>query len=160
MADLTTAEVWRYLEKGSFAVLSEVTPAGEPRSSGVLYACLDRRLYVLVAPDSWKAKHLAAHGEVAMTIPVRRGGILALLFPIPPATINLHGEAIVHPPGDFDVPDGLASLAPKERLDSGSIVEVRPVGRFLTYGLGVSLMGMRDTAAARAHVSVDAAGTR
>jgi hypothetical protein len=154
--DLSTDEVWRHIEKGSFAVLSEVTPAGEPRSSGVLYSCLDRRLYVLVSPDSWKARHLAASGKVAMTIPVRRGGLLALLFPIPPATINLHGEAIVHPPGQFEVPDRLASLAPKERLASGCVVEVRPVGRFLTYGLGVSLTGMRDTTAARGHVPVGA----
>jgi hypothetical protein len=157
--DLSPDQVWRQIEKGSFAVLSEVTSAGEPRSSGVLYTCLDRRLYVLVAPDSWKARHLSARGKVAMTIPVRRGGLLTLLFPIPPATINLHGEAIVHPPGAFEVPERLGSLAPAERLASGCIVEIRPVGRFLTYGIGVSLMRMRDIAASHAHVPVGADAT-
>ena len=36
-ARLTTKQVWHQVAKGSFAVLSYVTPAGEPRSSGVLY---------------------------------------------------------------------------------------------------------------------------
>jgi hypothetical protein len=94
-----------------------------------------------------------------MTIPVRRGGLLALVLPIPSATINLHGEAIVHPPGEFAVPKQLASMAPTERLASGCVVEIRPVGRLLTYGLGVSLAGMRDTAAARGHVPVGVMAT-
>jgi hypothetical protein len=64
-ARLTTEQVWRQLAKASFAVLSYVTPAGEPRSSGVLYKTVGRRLYIVTAPDSWKARHVAASGRVA-----------------------------------------------------------------------------------------------
>ena len=96
-ARLTTKQVWHQVAKGSFAVLSYVTPAGEPRSSGVLYTTIGRRLYVAVAPDSWKARHVAASGRVAVTVPVRRGGLLSLVAPIPPATISFHATAIVHP---------------------------------------------------------------
>jgi hypothetical protein len=41
----TTDQVWRHLAKASFAVIGHVTPAGEPRSSGVVYAVLGRRTW-------------------------------------------------------------------------------------------------------------------
>lgn len=51
---LTSEEVWRVVARASFAVLTHVTPAGEPRSSGVVYKASGRRLVVAVAPGSWK----------------------------------------------------------------------------------------------------------
>lgn len=154
---LTSDQVWRELAMASFAVVSHVTPEGAPRSSGVVYAVAGRRLYVAVAPDSWKARHLSSSGRVAVTVPVRRGGVLSLLLPIPPATISFHGTAVVHPAGS---PEGhvplkaLESLLPAERRASCAVVEIVPEGRFLTYGVGVPLMQMRNPAAARAHVPV------
>ena len=96
---LTSEQVWRAIARASFAVLSHVTPAGEPRSSGVVYKAAGRRLVVAVAPGRWKARHIAADGRVAVTVLVRRGGILSLVMPIPPATISFHGTAAVHPAG-------------------------------------------------------------
>jgi hypothetical protein len=153
---LTSEQVWRALAKASFAVVSHVTPTGAPRSSGVVYAVAGRRLYVAVAPDSWKARHIAVSGQVAVTVPVRRGGILSLLFPIPPAMVSFHGAAIVHPPGSLESKalEGLEHLLPAERRASCTVVEIVPEGRFLTYGVGVPLMRMRDPAAARARVPV------
>src|SRR5512132_550343 len=95
-ARLTSEQVWQQLAKASFAVLSHLTLAGEPRSSGVVYKLVGRRLYIATAPDSWKAQHIARNGRVAVTVPVRRGGILSLVAAIPPATITFHGAAIVH----------------------------------------------------------------
>lgn len=37
---LSGQEVWRELAKTSFLVISFVTPAGEPRSAGVMYTVL------------------------------------------------------------------------------------------------------------------------
>ena len=65
----TGEQVWRALHGASFAVLGYVTPSGSPRSSGVLYTTLGRRLYVAVAPGSWKAKHVAESGAVSVTVP-------------------------------------------------------------------------------------------
>jgi len=48
-----------------------------------VYTVVGRRLYVAVSPDSWKAKHIAITGQVAVTVPVRRGVVLSLLVPIP-----------------------------------------------------------------------------
>jgi Pyridoxamine 5'-phosphate oxidase len=81
---LTSEQVWQAVARASFAVLSHVTPAGEPRSSSVVYKVFGRRLVVAVAPASWKAQHIAADGRVAVTVLVRRGGILSLVAPIPP----------------------------------------------------------------------------
>jgi hypothetical protein len=156
-AHLTSEQVWRALARASFAVVSYVTPAGEPRSSGVVYATDGRRLYVAVASDSWKARHIAANGRVAVTVPVRRGGLLSLLFPIPPATVSFHGTAVVLPAGPVAgraVPEQLASLLPPERKASSCILEILPEGQFMVYGLGVSLTRMRNPAAARARLPV------
>jgi Pyridoxamine 5'-phosphate oxidase len=159
MARVTTEEIWHKVAKASFAVLSHVTPAGEPRSSGVVYQAVGRRLYVAVAPDSWKARHIAANQRVAVTVPVRRGGILSLVAPIPPATVSFHATAVVHPAGSLTVHPlltKLASLLPAQRRASACLVEVIPEGAFLTYGVGVSLAKMRTPAVARARVPVTA----
>jgi len=156
-ARLTTEQVWHQIAKASFAILSYVTPAGQPRSSGVVYKVIERRLYVAVAPGSWKARHIAATGRIAVTVPVRRGGLLSFVAPIPPATISFHGAAIVHPAGSPRVRSllqELGSLIPTERRASACIVEVVAEGAFVTYGLGVPLRRMRDPAAAQARVAV------
>ena len=154
---LTSEQVWQAVTRASFAVLSHVTPAGEPRSSGVVYKASGRRLVVAVAPGSWKARHVAADGRVAVTVPVRRGGVLSLVAPIPPATISFHGTAVVHPAGSPRARlllDELGSLVPAKRRSSACVIEIIPAGAFRTYGIGVSLRTMLNPAAAQARVPV------
>jgi hypothetical protein len=128
----------------------------------VVYKTVGRRLYIAVAPDSWKARHIAASGRVAVTVPVRRGGLLSLVTPIPPATISFHANAIVHQadsPQVRSVLKELASLLPAERQASARILEVIPEGSFVTYGVGVALTQLRDPAAAGARVPVTQEGS-
>ena len=147
---------------GQAAKLDPVPPTSLPRVPSdpgrpPLPAAAAGRLYVSVAPDGWKARHIAADGRVAATVPVRPGGILSLVAPIPPATISFHGTAVVHPAGSPEVgalSEALGSLLPAERRASASIVEVAPQGAFLTYGVGVPLLKMRTPATARARVPV------
>ncbi len=90
-------------------------------------------------------------------MPVRRGGLLSLLAPIPPATITFHARATVHPAGSLDVGSvskELERLIPEARKAGSCIIELVPEGRFLTYGIGVSLMDMRDPVRALARVPV------
>ena len=160
-ARLTTEQVWHQIAQASFAVIGYVTPAGEPRSSGVVYKSIGRRLYVAVALDSWKVWHLAASRRVAVTVPVRRGGLLSLVAPIPPATVSFHASAVVYPAGSPEarfLAKELGSLLPGERQASACLIEVVPEGAFVTYGLGVSLSKLRDPAAARARVPVRSEG--
>jgi hypothetical protein len=154
---LTSEQVWRALAKASFAVLGYVTPSGEPRSSGVVCRAIGRRLYVAVAADSWKARHVGASGRVSVTVPVCRGWILSLALPIPPATITFHGTAIVHQAGSPETHallKELGSLIPAERRATGWVIEIVPEGEFLTYALGVPLRKMGNPAASLARVPV------
>ena len=154
---LTTERVWHQIEKASFAVISYVTPAGRPRSSGVGFAAQGRRLYVVTAAASWKARQLSDGDEVAVTVPICRGGLLSLVAPIPPATVSFHATVTVHPAGSFSlesVPEELVSHLPAERRRDGCLLELVPGGDFLAYGLGVSLLGMTKPQAALAHVPV------
>ncbi len=154
---VSSQDVWQALAKASFAVVSHVNDAGEPRSSGVVYGAVDRRLYVAVAADGWKARQIVTDQEVAVTVPVRRGGLLSLLLPIPPATITFQAKATVHPAGSLDigsVSKELEKLVPEARKAGSCIIELAPEGRFLTYGIGVSLMDMRDPALALSRVPV------
>lgn len=154
---VTTDLVWRHLEAASFAVVGYVTPAGEPRSSGVIYKTIGKRLYTVVAPDSWKARHIAARNHVSVTVPVHRGGVLALVAPIPPATISFHASAVVHLPGSVELAPiykELGSLLPEDRKDAGVVIELIPEGRFLTYGVGIPLIDMQKPELARATVPV------
>lgn len=53
-----------------------------------------------------------------------------------------------------EVLEHLASLLPVERRNTSHIVEIRPEGWFVTYGIGVSLMTMRHPALVRSRVPV------
>jgi hypothetical protein len=160
---LSTEEVWREIASRSFLVLSYVTPSGDPRSAGVMYTAIGRKLYIVTGADSWKARHITSDGRVAVTVPVRRGGILSLVAPIPPATISFHAAAMVHGPDSAAVRpivERLGALLPPERRASVAVIEVIPDGTFTTYGVGVPLSKMRDTEAARARVPVTSEGSR
>lgn len=92
-----------------------------------------------------------------MTVPVRRGGLLSLVVPIPPATISFHGSAVVHradAPRVRPLLGELKSLLPDERREHAVVIQVTPKDTFVTYGIGVSLTRMRDPAAAGARVAV------
>ncbi len=154
---LTSEAVWKVLSKASFAVLGHCNASGEPRSSGVVYGTAEGRLYVAVAPDSLKARHCATCPEMSLTVPVRKGGLLTLLFPIPPATISFQAKATLHAPGSLDlksISPKLARLLPPGNESSAAVIELEPVGSFLTFGIGVSLMDMRIPAKSRARVPV------
>jgi hypothetical protein len=89
-----------------------------------------------------------------VTVPVRRGGLLSLFFPIPPATISFHATVTVHPADSItrsSLPKPLQRLLPPAGDSPICMLELAPEGQFLTYGIGVSLMEMRNPTIARSH---------
>ena len=95
--------------------MSHVTASGEPRSSGVVYGTDGGRILVVVAASSWKARTITDGQLVSLTVPVRRGGILSMLFPIPPAAISFRARAQVGEPCMLDrnsLPKHFARLLP------------------------------------------------
>lgn len=158
MAEVTTAQVWAEIEKNLFAVLGMVTPQNESRTVGIVYIARDRRLYIASDADAWKVKHIAGNPNVSLTVPIHKGIPLLPMIKIPAATITFAGLAEVLLPAEAD-PETLRALyrglADDEALMADSrVIAVTPVGDFLTYGVGVSLMGMRDTKAARGRAPV------
>ena len=109
------------------------------------------------------ARHVGTSGRVSVTVPVRRGWTLSLTLPIPPATITLHGTAIVHRTG-FSQTDallkGLGSLILAGRRATGWVIEIVSDREFLTCALGVPLRQMSNPAAALARVPAARGGPR
>ncbi len=156
-AHIAPERVWKEVGKQSFMILSHVTPAGQPRSSGVVYRAMGHRLYVVVGSDSLKARQIAEGQRVALTIPVRRGGPLSLVVPLPPGTISFHARVSALRTGaDFDITtvSKVFKLMPADERRTTVVLELEPECEFMTWGVGVSLRKLSDPVGARAHVAV------
>lgn len=158
--ELTTEQVWQVIEKELFAVLGMVTAKGEARTVGIVYVVRDRKLYIGTDQDSWKARHVDANPHVSLTIPIAKRIPVMPWIKIPSATITFCGEARVLPAGETPTEILQAvfrGMAEDEELVATScLIEVTPVKEFITYGVGVSLMQMRDPKKARGRVAVGA----
>lgn len=149
----TADEIWPYIEKWPFAVVGFVTPGGEPRAAGVMYKVKDRELYVVTGPDTWKAKHIKATPNVVVTVTVQRLPIR--IRQAPPAVITFPGDATVVPIGEVDADLQADLLRGVDHMeDEMCVIRIRPTGRFVTYGIGVPLMKMRNPEASIARVPV------
>ncbi len=157
-ANLTTEQVWRELEKRSFAVLGFVTARGEARTAGIVYVVRDRQLYITTGRHSWKARHIATNPHVSLTVTIPKRIPFVPWVHIPAATITFQGVASVYaieevPP---EIPRALLrglDLGAEARNEI-SVIRVRPAGEFVTYGVGVSLPVMRRPEAARGRAAV------
>ncbi len=142
----TTEQVWHEVSKGSFLVLGFNTAAGKPRSAGLVYAEADRHLYVEVHPGSLKAREIHDGQQVSITILVRRGGLLSMVMPIPPGAISFHARVVAHPLGAIDLGTMSKTFAalPEDVRKNSIVFELVPEGDFVTFGIGMSLMEMKD----------------
>jgi hypothetical protein len=159
---LTSDQVWQAIEKEVFAVLGMVTDKGEARTVGIVYIPRNRKLYIGTDKNAWKVRHVSANPHVSMTIPIAKRIPLLPWIKIPSATITFCGEARVLPAQETP-PEILQAVfrgmaEDDERVVASCLIEVTPVKEFITYGVGVSLMEMRDPKKARGRVSVDAEG--
>ena len=141
------------MEKRLFAVLSYVTPKGQARSAGIVYVVKNRVLYIGTDTHSWKAKHIALNPNVAINVTIAKRIPFMPWIKIPDATIAFSATARVLPVDETD-PDIIDALLkgmvedPKIR-ETTCVLEVEPAGDFVTYGVGVPLLDMRDPKKAR-----------
>lgn len=158
MTQLTTDQVWLAIEKELFAVIGMVTASHEARTVGVVYVVRDRKLYLSTGKTAWKARHISANPHVSMTIPIAKRIPLMPWIKIPAATITFHGTARLLETRDTP-PDLLQAVFrdlanDKEVMASSCLIEVTPVKEFITYGVGIPLMQMRDPEKARGRAPV------
>ncbi len=157
-APISSDLVWNEIANRNFAVLSYVTPHGEARSAGIVYVVRNRKLYIQVANDSWKAKYIRRNPNVALNVTIPKRIPFIPWIKIPQATIAFRGTARMIDAQDAD-DDVLAALTGATRHDADDltdlcIIEVTPGGHFATYGVGVSLLDMRAPEKARGRVAV------
>jgi hypothetical protein len=155
---LSPEQVWPAIEKELFAVLGMVTASGQARTVGIVYVVRDRKLFIATGQDTWKARHIAANPHVSITIPIAKRIPIMPWIKIPAATITFSGVARVLPAQD--APPDLLRAVFRQMADDAAMVadscliEVTPEGDFITYGVGVSLMQMRDPEQARGRAPV------
>lgn len=150
----TPEEIWKEIEDWPFAVLGFVTSKGEPRAAGILYIVRDRKLYITSGSEAWKVRHIAANPSVSVTVTVQR--LPVRIRQVPPAVITFSGRATIYPIEDASPllrPHLLKGVNPHQ-LESLSVIEIEPVGRFVTYGIGIPAMQMRHPEKSIARVPV------
>lgn len=157
-ASITANQVWEELERQLFAVIGMVTASGQARTAGVVYVVRDRSLYIATGREAWKAKHIAKHPQVSLTVTIPKRIPLMPWIKIPSATITFQGEASIHRLEDVDpgIHEALISDLEVDRdfVADACVIQVRPKGRFLTYGVGVPLPTMRRPHEAGARVPI------
>ena len=158
MAEVSTEQVWQEIEKQLFAVLGMVTASGEARTVGIVYIARDHTLYIASMKPAWKVRHIQQNPNVSMTILIPKRIPLIPWIKIPPATITFSGLAQVLDPEDVssDIVQALfrGMETSPETSKPFAVIEVTPHKDFVTYGVGVSLMAMRDTENAGGRVAV------
>ena len=155
---LTSEQVWQAIEKEVFAVLGMTTIKCESRTAGIVYIVKNRRLYIASGEDAWKVKHIAQNPHVSLTIPVHKSIFFMPWVKIPAATITFSGTAKILDPQETPT-EILQALfrgmeSDRDLMEGSCLIEVTPEKEFLTYGIGISLMQMRDPDKARGRVPV------
>lgn len=145
---LTTDQVWKEIENNLFAVLGMVTRKGEARTVGIVYVVDGCKFYIGSQKAAWKVKHIAHNPGVSLTIPIAKRIALMPWIKIPAATITLSGTANLRENSEVK-PQVLQKLyrdmvKDENAMAASCVIEVIPEREFLTYGVGVSLLEMRD----------------
>jgi nitroimidazol reductase NimA-like FMN-containing flavoprotein (pyridoxamine 5'-phosphate oxidase superfamily) len=155
---LGSEQVWEAINKELFAVVGMVTAKQEARTAGVVYVARDHKLYFTTGRDTWKTRHIIANPCVSVTIPIAKRVPVMPWLKIPQATITFQGVARVLA-ADEATPELLQALFRDKMSDAALVegsclIEITPVGEFVTYGVGIPLMDMREPEKARGRAPV------
>jgi len=155
---LSSEIVWKALEKELFAVLGVATEKGESRTSGIVYIVHEKKIYIAARKSAWKVRHIRTHAGVSLTVPIHKQIPFMPWVRIPAATITFCGEAVILQPQDLseDILYALLRTTAQDEkvLAEMAVIEVRPVGEFVTYGIGIPMIAMRDPKKARGRAPV------
>lgn len=157
-AQITSNIVWDELQKELFAVLGMVTAKGESRTAGIVYIVHNRKLYIATGTEAWKTKHIRNNPNVSITVPIAKRIPIMPWIKIPAATITFSGKAKVNNAREVNKEILRAILRgnaeDEDMLATMSVIEIEPIGDFITYGVGIRLMEMRHPETARGRVPV------
>jgi nitroimidazol reductase NimA-like FMN-containing flavoprotein (pyridoxamine 5'-phosphate oxidase superfamily) len=158
MTTLSTEQVWKEIDDNLFGVLGMVTIKNEARTVGIVYIVHDGKLYISSQKSAWKVHHIAQNPHVSLTIPISKRIPFVPWVKIPAATITFSAEAqvLAHDEVSAEVLSALYRDVVKdtEQMAASCVIEVTPVGEFITYGIGMPLTQMRFPEKARGRVAV------
>ncbi len=156
--ELSSQQVWQAVEKEIFAVLGFVTANGEARTVGVVYVARGKKVYIATGKDTWKARYIENNPHVSLTVTIPKRIPFMPFIKIPAATITFSGIAEVVDTGKVGAEVRNVLLrgleTDSELLATMCIIEMQPVGDFITYGVGVPMMTMRHPEQARGRAPV------
>ncbi len=156
--ELSSEQVWVEEKKEIFAVLGMVTAKGAARTIGIVYDVHEHKVYIATGKDTWKARHIRGNPHVSITVTIPKRIPFLPWIKIPAATITFSGLGTVLNPDQVgkgvlhSLLHGLET--DPEMLATMCVIAVQPVGDFITYGVGVPLMTMRDPEKARGRAPV------
>jgi hypothetical protein len=156
--ELRTDQVWEAIENELFCVLGMVNKRNQARTVGVAYIVRDRVLYIGTGINTWKARHIMNNPHVSVTIPIPKRILFLPWIKVPQATITFSGTATVT--DVLEVKKGLLQAVFRHKADDKAflqetcIIEIAPQGDFITYGVGIPLIKIRQPEQARGRASV------
>ena len=157
-AHITTDQVWSEIGKRFFAVLGMVTAKGEARTAGIVYLARTRELYIGTSRDAWKTRHIKKNPNVSLTVTIPKRIPFLPFLPILPATVTFQGAATVHEVEEIgrDVVKALykGMEVDEDFIVDSCIIRVKPRGDFITYGIGVSLLTLRNPEKSQGRIGV------
>lgn len=124
----------------SFLVLATTSAEGRPHAAGVVYALVDGTFYLNTHGMSVKARNIRENPNVAINIAITK-------YPVgPPLTVQFQATAELLPTEDPEIQHLLAAgkltpITSHGELENpgGCFVRVTPHGRYVSYGIGISL---------------------
>ncbi len=157
-AMITTEQVWDAIEKEVFAIVGMVTATDQARTVGIVYTTDHGKLYFITGTDTWKARHISGNCHVSVTIPIAKRIPFLPWIRVPSATITFCGTARVFPAADASPAIIKTLFGPlaedSQMIEESCMVEITPEKDFVTYGVGIPMMKMRDPEQARGRVAV------
>ena len=141
---VSRAAVESAIAENWFGMLATTSAENRPHVAGVLYALVDRDIYVNTDETSRKARNIADTGRAAVCIPIPAGSSGAAPD-APPLTASFQGTAELLPNDDPQIAELVASGRLAAITSHGELerpgtcmVKITPTGRVATYGIGVS----------------------
>jgi hypothetical protein len=124
-----------------------------------VYVVRDRKLYFGSFIKMWKVRHISANPHVSLTVAIDKGIPLMPWIKIPAATITFSGLACVKEIGELP-PDLVQDVFSNKDVDEqfiadSCVIEVTPEKDFITYGVGIPLIQMRDPEKSRGRAPVN-----
>jgi hypothetical protein len=141
------------IRKNRWLTLSTSSPKGVPQSSVVVYASDGYIMYILTGKNTVKIRNITMNPRVSVTIPFYKNTLHRMISFAPPAAISFRARAEILDFGDSTATELYQKVLnfklPEDVEDNGVWLKLTPGNSATCFGVGVSLLELRDPEKAR-----------